>query len=332
MSAAGSAPLLEVRDLHVRYPAGRGALGRAPGHVAAVRGVDLTVLRGETLALVGESGCGKSSLARAALRLQEPASGVVRFDGADVTAMDRAALRAFRRRAQIVFQDPGAALNPRLRVGATLVEALKVHGLGGRHPGGRAIELLEMVGLGAEHLARYPHELSGGQRQRLGIARALSVEPDLLVLDEPVSALDVSVRAQVVNLLEDLQDRLGLTYLFIALDLAVVRHVSHRVAVMYLGRIVEVGPKAQVYATPRHPYTRALLSAVPGRGRGTGGTGGRIVLPGDVPDPARPPAGCAFHPRCLHPDKDASCSASVPALDSVAAGRFVACFKARRGA
>jgi oligopeptide transport system ATP-binding protein len=309
------APLLEVRDLVKHFPVRRGPFGRVRGHVRAVDGVSFDVWRGETLGLVGESGCGKSTTGRAVLRLVEPTAGTVRFDGQDVRALDRDGLRALRRRAQIVFQDPVGSLNPRLSVGAMLEEALTVHGLGLPSRRDRAVELLEQVGLSADHVDRYPHEFSGGQRQRLGIARALSVEPELLVLDEPVSALDVSVQAQVINLLADLQERLGLTYLFIAHDLALVEHVSDRVAVMYLGRIVETADARSLYAAPRHPYTRALLSAVPrpdpvGRDRRA-----RIVLEGDVPSPVDPPSGCPFHPRCPNPAKNERCGDVAPALE-----------------
>lgn len=254
-----SVPLLEVRDLVKRWP----PRGRGGKETVAVDGVSLELRRGETLGLVGESGCGKTTLARAILRLVEPTSGTVVFDGVEVGSLGPRALRAFRRRAQIVFQDPYGSLNPRMSVGAALEEALAVHGLGGADRRGAVVTLLERVGLGREHAARYPHELSGGQRQRVGIARALSVEPELLVLDEPVSALDVSVQAQVLNLLAELQEELGLTCLFVAHDLAVVRHVSDRVAVMRAGRIVETAPTGRLFADPADPHTRDLLEAIP---------------------------------------------------------------------
>ena len=325
-------PLLSVRGLEKHFPLRRGALGRAVEHVKAVDGVSFGLWRGETLGLVGESGCGKSTTGRAVLRLLEPTAGEVHFDGMDVRALDRERLRAFRRRAQFVFQDPFGSLNPRLSVGAMLEEVLQVHGLGGPNRRDRAVELLELVGLRAEHIDRYPHEFSGGQRQRLGVARALSVEPDFLVLDEPVSALDVSVQAQVVNLLEDLQAELGLTYLFIAHDLALVEHVSDRVAVMYLGRIVEIAAAADLYKEPRHPYTRALLSAVP-RPDPVGREGReRIVLEGDVPSAVDPPSGCPFHPRCPHPAKDDACRSLRPPLEGDPGGHSAACHHWREAA
>jgi len=323
--------LLSVRGLKTWFPVRTGALSRSVGFLKAVDGVDLEVRRGETLGVVGESGCGKSTMGRSILRLIEPNEGEIRFDGQDVRAFDRKALRRYRRRAQIVFQDPYGSLNPRLSVGAMLEEALAVHGLGGPNRRDRAVELLERVGLRAEQVDRYPHEFSGGQRQRLGIARALSVEPDLLVLDEPVSALDVSVQAQVVNLLEDLQRELGLTYLFIAHDLALIEHVSDRVAVMYLGRIVETAPAAELYRNARHPYTRALLSAVPRPDPVGREERKRIVLTGDVPSPMSPPSGCPFHPRCPHPAKDQTCRTLAPALEMKAADHHAACHKASAG-
>ena len=256
--------LLEVRDLHVHFPIRSGLFGRVAGHVKAVDGVSFHITRGETLGLVGESGSGKTTTGRAVLRMMEPTSGSILFDGRDVRTMGGDALRAFRRRAQIVFQDPFGSLNPRMTIGDALREVLRVHRLvHGRDVHRRVSELLELVGLRPEHAERYPHEFSGGQRQRIGIARALAVEPDFIVCDEPVSALDVSIQAQVLNLLQDLQQRLGIAYLFIAHDLAVVEHVSDRIAVMYLGRIVETAPAADLVAHPVHPYTQALLSAVP---------------------------------------------------------------------
>lgn len=320
-------PLVRVRDLTVRFPGEGGLLKRAGGDVRAVERVSFDLSPGETLGLVGESGCGKSTTGRALLRLIEPTSGEVHFDGMDVGGMDKKELRALRRRAQFVFQDPFGSLNPRMSVGAMLEEALHVHGLGQPNPRARALELLDRVGLLPEHIDRYPHEFSGGQRQRLGIARALSVEPDFLVLDEPVSALDVSVQAQVINLLQDLQSDLGLTYLFIAHDLAVVEHVSDRVAVMYLGRIVEVGEAGTLYAQPQHPYTRALLSAVPRPDPAGREDRRRTVLKGDVPSPVNPPSGCAFHPRCPHPGKDASCATDIPLLEEAGTRHFAACHK-----
>ncbi|HUE76379.1 MAG TPA: ABC transporter ATP-binding protein [Longimicrobiales bacterium] len=318
--------LIHVRGLKKHFPLRSGFLGRVSAHVKAVDGVSFWIRKGETLGLVGESGSGKSTTGRAILRLIEPTEGTVVFAGRDVTAMDDHDLRALRRDAQIIFQDPYASLNPRLTVGDAIREVLKVHGLAtGEAADRRVAELLELVGLRAEYASRYPHEFSGGQRQRIGIARALSVEPDFIVCDEPVSALDVSVQAQVVNLLEELQDRLGLAFLFIAHDLSVVEHVSDRVAVMYLGRIVETADAEALIRDPKHPYTRALLSAVPIPEPGARRE--RIVLPGDVPSPIDPPSGCPFHPRCPHPLKDADCAEIVPPLAEKAPGQFAACIK-----
>lgn len=318
-------PLLSVHNLVVHFPVKEGVFGRVRSHIRAVDGVDLSLWRGETLGLVGESGCGKSTTGKAILRLVPPTAGRVHFDGRDVLALDRQEMRDIRRRIQIVFQDPVGALNPRLSVGAMLEEVLAVHRLGEPNRRGRVQELLDRVGLNVDHIDRYPHEFSGGQRQRLGIARALAVEPDFLVLDEPVSALDVSVQAQVVNLLADLQRDLGLTYLFIAHDLSLVKHVCDRIAVMYLGRIVESGETDHVYREPRHPYTEALLSAAPQPDPRAREVRDRILLEGDVPSPSAPQEGCTFYPRCPSTLKDSTCKSVLPVTQHSEAGRSVAC-------
>ncbi len=321
-----SAPLLEAEGLVKHYPLRRGVLfPKTVGAVRAVDGISFQLRRGETLALVGESGCGKSTTARLVLRLLEPTAGEIRFDGQDITRLSGAALRSLRRRMQIVFQDPFASLNPRMRVGEILEEPLAVHRIGDRAARrARVAELLDLVGLAPYQAARYPHEFSGGQRQRIGIARALAAEPDLIVCDEPVSALDVSIQAQVVNLLEELQGRLGLAYLFIAHDLAVVKHVADRVAVMYLGRIVEVGAKADVFANPRHPYTRVLLSAIPRPDPHR--KLARQVPGGDVPSPAAVPPGCRFHTRC--PFVIDRCRVEDPPPHVIGMGHVSACHRA----
>ena len=324
----GGAPLVVVEDLVKQFRAPRRlwGFGRPRAMVRAVDHVSFRIAPGQTLGLVGESGSGKTTVARTVLRLLEPDGGRVVVDGVDVFALRPAELRALRRRMQIVFQDPYGTLNPRMTVRQTLVEPLVIHGLAagrGAARESRIAALLEEVGLDRQFAASYPHELSGGQRQRVGIARALSVEPKFLVLDEPVSALDVSVQAQVLNLLSDLQQRHHLTYLFIAHDLAVVKYSADHVAVMYLGKIVELAPAPLLYQSPRHPYTKSLLSAVPVPDPRVERQ--RIVLTGDVPSPSSPPPGCPFHPRCPHPRKSARCRTEVPALREVAPAQVAAC-------
>jgi peptide/nickel transport system ATP-binding protein len=320
--------LVRVRDLQVHFPIRDGLiLDRTVGHVKAVDGVDLDVPRGGTVGLVGESGCGKSTLGRALLRLNEPTAGTVEFDGTDVSALRGESLRRMRQDMQMVFQDPLASLNPRQSVETILTEPLRAHGISFTRT--RVAELLDQVGLPSSAAARYPHEFSGGQRQRIGIARAIALEPRFVIADEPVSALDVSIQAQVLNLLEDLQDALGLTYLVIAHDLAVVRHVSDVVAVMYLGGIVEQAPSDDLYAEPLHPYTKALMSSVPVPDPTVEATRERILLTGDLPSPSDPPTGCRFHTRCPFRQAD-RCDTERPTLRELRPGHTVACHHAEQ--
>ena len=316
-------PLLRVKNLKKYFPIRGGLFSREVARVHAVDDISMDILKGETLGLVGESGCGKSTTGRCILRLIEPTEGEVWFEDKNVTTLDKRSLRHLRRDMQIIFQDPYASLNPRMTVGSIIGEALVIHKLAKsrREREERVVHLLETVGLGADHLRRYPHEFSGGQRQRIGIARALGVNPKLIVCDEPVSALDVSIQAQVINLLEDLQKQFNLTYLFIAQDLSVVEHISTRVAVMYLGKIVEIAPAKELYTNPKHPYTEALLSAVPIPDPQVKRK--RILLEGDVPSPIKPPSGCRFHTRCGI--RVPSCSENDQVLKQVSPGHWVAC-------
>lgn len=317
-------PLLDVQGLRVAFGPARRSFGRPARQLVAVDGIDLSIDRGETFGLVGESGCGKSTLGRAILQLVLPSEGRVALDGVDLCGLEERAMRVHRRRMQMVFQDPFSSLNPRMTAGAAVAEPIQVHGLERAQDVPDAVrELFRLVGLDPDAVHRYPHEFSGGQRQRIGIARALAARPDFIVCDEPVSALDVSIQAQIVNLLEDLRERLGLAYLFIAHDLAVVRHLSDRIGVMYLGRIVEHADKRSLYEAPLHPYTRMLLAAVPSTDRRLERMRPPAVVLGDVPSPLDPPSGCRFHPRC--PQAMARCRSESPELRAQPGGQWVAC-------
>ncbi|TAJ32782.1 MAG: ATP-binding cassette domain-containing protein [Reyranella sp.] len=318
--------VLEVRDLRVHFPVMAGAVMRKQvGSVKAVDGVSFDVRRGETLGLVGESGCGKSTTGLAVLKMIDITSGQVVFEGQDITGVDRAHMRPIRRRMQMVYQDPFGSLNPRMKVSQIVGEPLEVHGLAGNRAAynERVASLLDMVGLLPDMADRYPHEFSGGQRQRIGIARALALEPSLIICDEPVSALDVSIQAQVVNLFQEIQERMGLTYIFIAHDLAVVRHISHRIAVMYLGRIVEIASRAELYKEPLHPYTQALLAAIPIPDPDVEASRPQQIITGEVPSAMRPPPGCRFHTRC--PRVMDVCKTETPPMREMPGGRAVAC-------
>ncbi|HLO11941.1 MAG TPA: dipeptide ABC transporter ATP-binding protein [Pseudoneobacillus sp.] len=322
-SASDQEVLLSVKDIKMHFPIKGGLFGRTQGHVKAVDGVSFDILKGETFGLVGESGCGKSTTGRVLLRLLEATSGSVQFDGKDVYQLNDKQLREARREMQLIFQDPFSSLNPRLSVGETLTRVLKIHGMGNKQEReDRVKEILELVGLNSFHMRRYPHEFSGGQRQRIGIARALTLNPKLIVLDEPVSALDVSIQSQVVNLLEDLQDKLGLTYLFVSHGLNIVRHISDRVGVMYLGKMVELADSDTLFESPKHPYTQALMSANPipnPRLRDKP----KIILQGDVPSPINPPSGCYFHTRC--PYAQPKCREEAPEFVKTGENQYVAC-------
>ena len=322
-AGASGAPLLEVEGLRKYFPVRSGLVTRNVGQVRAVDGVSFSIARGETLGLVGESGCGKSTAGKAVLKLTEPTAGTIRLRGRDITRLNRADMRPLRREMQLIFQDPFSSLNPRMTAGAIVREPLWVHGIGtASERGERVAQAFGRVGLRPEHASHFPHQFSGGQRQRIGIARALVLEPSLIVCDESVSALDVSIQAQVINLLMDLQDELHLAFLFISHDLAVVEHISHRVAVMYLGRIVEISDRRRLFTSPLHPYTEALLSAIPVPVPG-GARRKRLILEGDVPSPVSPPNGCHFHPRC--PRAMERCRVVAPELREERPGHFVSC-------
>ena len=316
-------PVIEVHDLKKHFPIMRGLFSKLVGHVRAVDGVSFHINKGETLGLVGESGCGKSTVGRTMMKLLEPSGGSIKVDGVDITALDAQAMMPYRQQMQMIFQDPYASLNPRMTAGDIVGESLTIHNVGGRaERRDRVAWLFQRVGLRPDQMYLYAHEFSGGQRQRLGIARALALNPELIVGDEPVSALDVSIQAQIINLLMDLQDEFKLSYLFVAHDLAVVEHISHRVAVMYLGRIVEMTDKTSLFEMPLHPYTEALLSAVPIPKAGAKSRR-RVILTGDVPSPINPPPGCHFHTRC--PYAVARCKQEVPTLREVMPGHLVSC-------
>ncbi|HEX3015608.1 MAG TPA: dipeptide ABC transporter ATP-binding protein [Desulfobacteria bacterium] len=316
--------ILEVSDLVMHFPVAGGFIGRSKQKVQAVNGISFKVKKGETLGIVGESGCGKSTAGRTIIRLYQPTSGKIVFEGKDVTKAKGSDLQQLRRNMQMIFQDPYASLNPRMTVGDIVGEALDIHKLAvGKERTERIYELLRIVGLNPEHANRFPHEFSGGQRQRIGIARALSVKPSLIICDEPISALDVSIQAQIVNMLEELQEKMGLTYLFIAHDLSMVKHISHRIAVMYLGRIVELADSFELYENPCHPYTKALLSAIPIPDPKIEEKRQRIVLQGNVPSPINPPSGCYFRTRC--PQAKPECANQTPALKEITPGHSVAC-------
>ncbi|WP_289141182.1 ABC transporter ATP-binding protein [uncultured Brevibacillus sp.] len=321
-------PLLEVKGLQQHFPIKAGFLKRTTGHVKAVDGIDLTVYPGETLGIVGESGCGKSTTGRTILRLLEPTAGEVWFDGKDLAKLPKEEMRQMRKDLQMIFQDPYASLNPRMTIKQILLESLMVHNIGTKEERERTIEeIIQVVGLRKEHLNRHPHDFSGGQRQRIGIARALVVKPKLIIADEPVSALDVSIQSQVLNLLKDLKKEFNLTLMFISHDLSVVKHLCDRIAVMYLGRVVEIADKRMLFENPSHPYTRALLSAVPvAKPRQKRD---RILLTGDLPSPANPPSGCTFHPRC--PYATEMCKTQVPSLSDIGEGQLVSCHLVQSG-